>query len=83
MNMQEKNQEVNDMYQANIAMFVFDAIRRAKGKKYYMTNKALHEACNQGAKDFLDMLEKVANGGSFTSSEEQGPDLPQLPGLPS
>lgn len=40
-------------YQANIAMFVYDAIRAKKKTKPYLSNKDLHEACNEGATNFL------------------------------
>lgn len=53
-------------YQANIAMFVYDALMSAQRKKRqngkhgteYLSNADMHKACNEGAVNFLTVLIK-------------------------
>lgn len=54
----KEDKELYFAYQANIAMAIFDEICRRKKSKKYLNSKDLHEACNEGAKSFLDLLVK-------------------------
>ena len=47
------DKEFSFAYQSNIAMAVFDEIRRIKG---YKSEAKLHSACNAGATEFLRRL---------------------------
>ena len=55
-----KDKELYYSYQANIAMAIKDEYYRRYKKKCYkkMNLKEIHEICNQGAKNFLNLLMK-------------------------
>jgi hypothetical protein len=51
--------ELFSAYKANISIFVYDAIVRSKKKKGSELNyEEILEACNIGAKDFLEVMTK-------------------------
>ena len=41
------------VYQVNIAMDTFDAVKNING---YKSQEKIHQACNEGAKNFLNSL---------------------------
>lgn len=70
LNKTAEDKELFYWYQSSIAMSVYDALRTKKKGKPYLTNKEIHEACNQGAVNFLQLW-------NF-SNEAELPSLPPI-----